>query len=191
MGIRTGFVVLSLAACTLAGLAPTNALGADAAGRSAGVCDGVSRCHVKAHVDVTGDGDRDPIGVVRQGANGSAEGAVIVRVKTGSGRIVSTRRPTQYWYGPVWQGVANLDGRKGKEIVVGNTTGAHTEFYLALTWRRGRLVRLGAPGPGVMWVVDAAASISYGWLRRPDDPIGTIVKRVADRTPTKLPSAAR
>jgi hypothetical protein len=137
---------------------------------------------VKAHVDVTGDGVRDAIGVVRRGANGSSDGAVIVRVETGSGRIESTRRPTSYWYGPVWQGVANLDGHRGKEIVVGNTMGAHTQLYLALTWRGGRLVRLGAPGPGVTWVIDAAASVSYGWLRRPHDPIGTIVKRVAVRT---------
>jgi hypothetical protein len=182
--IRTALIVAALAASTLAVPAPTNAIDASRAvqHRSPGVCGDIARCHVKARVDVTGDGVRDAIAVIRLGDNGSASSAVTVRVKTGSGRIVSTTRPTQYWYGPVWQGVANLDARPGKEIVVGNTMGAHTQFYLALTWRHRALVRLGAPGPGTTWMIDSAVWISAGWLRRPHDPLGTIVKRVAVRT---------
>ncbi len=146
-----------------------------------GVCEGVAGCKVKARVDVNGDGLKDVVGVARRGENGAPEGGVLVRVKTGAGQIASTRAGNEYWYGPVWQGTAALDGRKGKEIVVGFTVGAHGQSYRALTWRRGRLVTLDAPGRGRYWYVDSAMWIAAGWQRRGDDPVGTVTRRVAMR----------
>jgi hypothetical protein len=147
-----------------------------------GVCTGVRGCHVVARADVNGDGAVDVIGVARRGANGAPHGAVIVRVKTEPDSIVSVRRPTEFWGGHLWQGKAFLDGHKGKELVVGFTSGAHYQAYRALTWRRGSLVTLNAPGRGKFWGIDGAVWIAMGWQRRHDDAIGTIRKRVAIRT---------
>lgn len=135
-----------------------------------------------ARADVNGDGSADVIGIARRGANGAPRGAVVVRVKTGPGRIVATRSKTQFWYGRLWQGEAFLDGHKGKEIVVGFTTGAHHRSYRALTWRRGALVTLDAPGRGKFWGIDGAVWIAMGWQRRDTAAIGTVRKRVAVRT---------
>lgn len=147
-----------------------------------GVCAGVEGCRVAAKADVNGDGRPDVIGIARRGSNGAPKGAVIVRVKTGPGKIASTRAAAPYWYGPAWQGVAALDGKKGKEIVVGHSAGAHAQYYRALTWRQGRLVTLNAPGPDDHWLIDGAVWISAGWLQRGVDPIGTLRQRVAIRT---------
>lgn len=147
-----------------------------------GVCAGVSGCRVMAHADVNGDGVGDDIGMARRGGDSAPKGAVIVRVKTGPGSIASTRVATQYWYGPLWQGVAVLDGKGGKEIVVGYTMGAHFQSYRALTWRDGDLVTLSAPGRDKYWGIDGAVWISMGWQRLTSNPAGTIRKRVAVRT---------
>lgn len=179
---RTGLAVILGAS-----LLPTtgSALSADAATGSLvgpGVCDGVSGCRVKARTDVNGDGSPDVIGIARRGKNGASEGTVIVRVKTGPRTIVSTNARTEYWYGPPWQGTAGLDGRRGKEIVVGFSVGAHGQSYRALTWRRGELATLDAPGRGKYWYIDSAMWISAGWQQRSGDPAGTIRRRVAMRT---------
>lgn len=147
-----------------------------------GACSGVEGCRVVARADVNGDGKRDAIGVARVGSNGDPKGAVIVRVKTGPGKIASVRRQAPYWYGPIWQGVADLDGKKGKEIVVGHSAGAHAQHYRSLTWRKGKLVNLKAPGTSDYWLIDGAVWISAGWLQRPSDPAGTIRQRFAVRT---------
>jgi hypothetical protein len=147
-----------------------------------GVCAGVRGCHVVGHADVDGDGSPDPIGIADRGQDGAAVGGVIVRVKTGPGTVASVFRTTHGWYGPRWQGVANLDGRHGKEIVVGRVMGAHAQFYQVLTWRQGRLALLDAPGQRKWWYIDGAVGISVGWLRLPADEPGTITKRAAVRT---------
>jgi len=147
-----------------------------------GVCAGVPGCRVKAHADVDGDGRRDAVGMARRGAQGAPHGAVLLRVKTGPGKIATYRAPTEYWYGGPWQGVARLDGRRGNEIMVGYSTGAHAQLYRSVTWRHGRLVTLDAAGPDRYWYVDGAVWVSAGWLRRATDPVGTIRQRVAMRT---------
>lgn len=153
---------------------------------SSGVCAGVPGCDVKAKVDVNGDGNRDPVGITSRGTN--ANRRVIVRVKITPERIVTMKRDTPYWSGSHWQGASNLDGRPGKEIVVGKEMGAHTQFYFALTWRHGRLVVLNAPGSGRFWMIDGAIWISAGWKRSESDPTGTIRQRIAVRTgDTKSP----
>ncbi|MGH3332381.1 MAG: hypothetical protein ACRDPJ_13885 [Nocardioidaceae bacterium] len=164
----------------------TSAAGAVHAGVRApsdpGVCSGVSGCVVKARTDVNGDGTPDTIGIARRGKDGAAQGAVIIRVKTGPGTIVSVRRKTEWWLGPLWQGTAALDGRRGREIVVGEISGAHAQYFRAVTWRHGQLVDLDAPGRERFWGIDGAVWISAGWQHRAGDPEGTIRKRVAIRT---------
>src|SRR4051794_7019958 len=91
---------------------------------AAGPCTGVARCHVVAHADVDGDGTRDPIGLARTGKDGGPKGTVTLLVQLGS-RVVRATRPAEYWYGPLWQGTANVDGLKGRELFFGRTQGAH------------------------------------------------------------------
>lgn len=173
-----------LAAAVVAAATGTSSATLTKAPSDPGVCAGVARCHVVARADVNGDGARDVIGIARRGAEGAPHGAVLVRVKTGPGKVTAYRAATEYWYGPVWQGVAPLDGRKGSEIVVGRLTGAHSQLYRALTWRDGRLVTLDAPGRGRFWYIDSAVWISAGWQHRAGDPDGTIRRRVAERSTT-------
>ena len=163
-------------------LAAVAALAPAAPAAAAGPCAGVDRCHVVAHADVDGDGTRDPIGLARTGKDGGANGTVTLRVRLGS-RVVSATRPAEYWYGPLWQGAANVDGRRGKELFVGRTQGAHAQLFQALTLRHGRLVTLRAPGRGYqgLWIIDGSAMYETGWLRRASDPAGVVRFRHAER----------
>jgi hypothetical protein len=182
-GLATALAaLLPLAASASASASALSAEAASAVLSGPGVCDGVAGCRVKARADVNGDGSPDVIGIAKRGKNGAPQGKVVVRVKTGPRTIVSTAARTEYWYGPPWQGTAALDGRGGNEIVVGLTVGAHGQSYRALSWRRGELVTLDAPGRGKFWYIDSAVWISAGWLQRSGDPVGTIRRRVAVRT---------
>lgn len=144
------------------------------------VCVDIARCHVVARVDVNGDGARDTVGLARRGNDGALHGAVIVRVQTSARKVVAVRRKTIGWSGKVWQGAASLDGRPGKELVLGWTAGAHALFFTALTWRHGELVNLRAPGDS-HWGIDGSVSSVVGWLKRPGEPAGVIRSRVAER----------
>ncbi len=146
-----------------------------------GVCAGVNRCRVVAHVDVDGNGTSDAVALARRGKNGGPKGFVYVRVKTASNHIAVARRELPYWYGRAWQGAARLDGRKGHDLVIGHTSGAHTQLFRALTWRAGKLVTLRAPGGESDWVVDGAYRISLGFLRRAGKPAGTLTRLAAER----------
>jgi hypothetical protein len=152
-----------------------------------GVCAGVPGCHVVARVDVDGDAQRDTVGIARRGEEGAERGAVLVRVRLASGRTLSTTRRTEFWFGPLWQGAAALDGRAGKELVVGRTTGAHAQIFQALAYRTGRLGKaqwlelLPAPGKGRYWYIDRAVWISAGWKKVAGEPAGVIHKRIAMR----------
>ena len=145
-------------------------------------CAGVAHCHVVAHVDVNGNGTTNAIGIVRSGADGAQEGRVTLRVQVGN-RVVTASRRTTYWYGALWQGAANVDGRPGKELFVGRVAGAHTLFFSAFTYRDGRLVELAAPGRTYqhLWVVDGSVMYHIGWVRRTEDPPGLIRYREAIR----------
>ena len=162
-------------------LAAPGAAAGETSSSRAGICAGVAHCRVVARVDVTGDGAVDPVGVVRRGKSGAEEGSVTVRVRKPGGHVVSATRKTEFWHGSVWQGAGRLDGRAGRELVVGRIQGAHAQFFTALTWRKGRLVTLDAPGRGRFWGIDAAVWVSLGWQHRVGDPQGTIRKRSAVR----------
>lgn len=58
-----------------------------------------------------------------------------------------------YWTGPMWHGVAHLDGVSGSEIVVGQTMGLHARLYRVLTWRHGQRQRR----PPCQWSVKSAS----------------------------------
>jgi hypothetical protein len=147
----------------------------------AGVCAGLDRCRVVAHVDVTGDGAREAVGVVRRGRSGTEKGAVTVRVRIAGGGVVTATRRTEFWQGSLWQGAGRLDGRAGRDLVVGRIQGAHAQFFTVLTWRNQGLVSLDAPGRGHSWGIDGAVGTSLGWQHRPGDPRGVIRKRSAVR----------
>lgn len=150
------------------------------AAQAAGVCADIDGCEVVAHVDVDGDGLRDAVGLVRDGDDGAPQGSVQLRVRTDDA-LVTVRRKTSYWYGDLWHGAADVDGVPGKELFVGYTSGAHTLFFNAVTWRDGDLATMDAPGRGRHWIVDAAYTVSYGWLHRAKDPAGMVKKRFASR----------
>ena len=145
-----------------------------------GVCVGVSGCRTRVSVDVNGDGRRDSVGLASRGADSSR--AAIVRVKTSASRIVSTRWRAPFWSGDLWQGATRLDSRAGHDLMIGQTMGAHTEFFRALTWRNGTLATLDAPGHPTYWVIDGAVGVSMGWRRAAGEAPGTIQQRVAVRT---------
>jgi hypothetical protein len=145
------------------------------------VCAGVAKCRVVARVDVDGNGTRDPVGVTRLGKDGGPQGTVVVRVKLRPHRIVKVRRTLDRWSGAVWQGSAFIDGQKGRDLVVGHSTGAHALFFRVITWRKGRLVDLAAPVGGKDWYLDGAYNIAVGYLHRVGTPAGTLLRRYADR----------
>jgi hypothetical protein len=170
-------VLLSMMASAMAVLGTPGS--ASAAGPS--VCAGVTGCRVVARVDVDGNGTRDAVGVTRLGKDMAPHGTVVVRVKTGAHRIIKARRTLPQWGGPVWQGSAFVDGRKGRELVVGHSVGAHSLFFRVLTWRSGKLIDLRAPGGGLDWYVDGAYNVAAGYLHRAGTPAGTLLQRYADR----------
>ncbi|HET7357916.1 MAG TPA: fibronectin type III domain-containing protein [Nocardioidaceae bacterium] len=144
-----------------------------------GICAGLARCHVMARADVNGDGHRDVIAMARRGGRLGSPGALILRVKTGPHHAVQTRRRLENWSGSPWVGVTRLDRRPGKEIMLGRLSGAAASFYQSITWRRGRLVLLDAPGRGRWWPLEFSATLQSGWQRRAADPVGTMRQRIA------------
>lgn len=153
---------------------------APAAAAAPGVCDGVRGCKVVARVDVDGDGTKDAVGVARRSGKGAPEGRVVVRVRTDRG-ILKATRTTSYWFGAPFHGTSDLDGRGGREVVVGATTGAHTSFYWVLTVRKGALETLPAPAFGKQWAVDSAAMVTLGWHRTAEQPAGRVQLRQGER----------
>lgn len=178
--MRRRLLTLGIGGCALALLglmAPVSAAGPGSP--TLGVCSGVDRCHIKAHVDVDGDGDKDAVGLARLRKDGHRY--VIVRVKTSEGHITRVRRNLGTWLGSPWQGTAQLDGRPGREIVVGRVMGAHAELYRSITWRHGGLRTFDAPGRGGSWMIDSAVWTSMGWKQPPQAPSGTVRHRAAFR----------
>jgi hypothetical protein len=180
MSVRFRHVTLVVASAVTAAVALV-AVPPAAQAAGPGVCEGINRCRVVAHVDVDGNGTRDAVGLARRGKNGGPKGSVLVRVKTAADQVAEVQRKLPYWYGPAWQGAARLDSRKGRELVIGHTAGAHTQFFRTLTWRGGRLVDLPPPGSARDWVVDGAYRISLGFLRRAGKPAGTLTRLRAER----------
>lgn len=162
---------------TTAGAVPAGA--AHAAAKKPAVCRGVPDCHRVKQIDVNGDGRRDGVGMVNRVSDGS--GTVTVHVRLSTGRRLAKTRRVEYWYGPVWSGAARLDGRRGAELFLGRSSGAHALLYQVLTIRKGKLVLLRAPGGAKEWLVDGAYSMNVGFWRRVNDGKVFVTRRSAVR----------
>lgn len=179
VGLRGGVAAAVVAGALALSSVPTQAAGPAAPVQTA--CSGVSRCAVVDHVDVDGDGTADSIGVVATSVDtskGGRGGTVQVRVRTAAhGLLTKTTRGVQ-WFGgePVFLGAASLDGKRGAEVVVGQTMGAHFQHFRVLTYRSGALVWLSSPKAPAktrsldtdtsVWAVDGSYSFNTGIARR-------------------------
>ena len=146
------------------------------------VCGSLPRCHVVARADVDGDGRRDVVAVARRGADGATDGSATVLVRTSRSHVASVTRGTFQWAGPLWLGAAHLDGRDGRELVLGASAGVHTRYFRVLTGggaRRRRALLGGAP----TWIVDSGNAGVMGWQRTAADPVGLVRRRVAQGDP--------
>jgi hypothetical protein len=86
---------------------------------------------------------------------------------TNSQRTLSSRQFLTYlsvrspW--TPWLGATNLDHRGGREIMLGFSTGAHSQSFTVLNYRAGRLRELRAPA-GSSWAVNSSFGTgSFGW----------------------------
>ena len=143
-----------------------------------------------AEADIDGDGKADQVGVVAKGITEQAGGTIAVRVRTAVGKTLQTTGSDVSWYYQPFHGLAAIDGRAGKEIVVGDLTGAHSFQWRVVTYRKGALVTL-APPPGSgltrpsRWATDGSYSFHYGWARRVSDKgVVTLVRKEAVRDET-------
>jgi len=139
--------------------------------------------HVWVHyADVDGDGISDRVRITpdtdfRVHEDGAGFGHYIVHVAASSGANASKRVHVAYYYGihghvwTPWYGAAQVDHFKGKEILVGDTTGAHTLVFHMLTYWKGRLFVLAAPGSEygyTSWAINGAwGTGSEGWKCTP------------------------
>ncbi len=171
-------------AALLVGAAGTGLAPLPVSSAATSVCGSLARCHVVARTDVDGDGERDVVALARRGADGATDGSVTVRVRTSASRVAAITRNTFQWSGPLWQGAAHLDGRDGRELVVGASAGVHTRYFWVLAWRRGSLATVRAPGNARTWIVDSGNTGVMGWQRTSSDPVGLVRRRVARLQPS-------
>ncbi|MDX6301196.1 MAG: hypothetical protein QOF53_2410 [Nocardioidaceae bacterium] len=124
-------------------------------------------------VQVDGRAGRDAVVIVggkdlALDSFGSGLGHISIRVHLANRRrIASSRQVLGYlsvrhpW--TPWLGATNLNHRGGKELLLGFSTGAHTQSFTVLTYRGGRLRGLRAPA-GTSWVVNSSFGTgSFGW----------------------------
>lgn len=129
--------------------------------------------HWRHRVQVDGKAGRDAVDIVggkdlTLNSFNTGIGHILVHVRlANSGRTLSSRQSLSYlsvlspW--TPWLGATNLDHRGGKEILVGFTTGAHSQFFTVLNDRAGRLRQLRAPA-GTSWGVNSSFGTgSSGW----------------------------
>lgn len=124
------------------------------------------RWHHRAQVDGRGGLDRITITALPGFVvtNGMGMGTIRVRVDFAGGhRFAEAVQPVSYYsvrspWTP-WLGATNLDRRGGKEIVLGFSTGAHAQGFIAYTYRpNGELLPLRAPRRSESWFLNS----SYG-----------------------------
>lgn len=126
------------------------------------------------HADVNGDGVTDRVVlvadddlVVRQGAG---TGHFTVRFELGGLDYVGERRMhVSYYYGgsnwTPWFGATQIDHRPGKDVIVGFTSGAHTQVFHIVTLHRGVMRTIEAPGKQpAQWALNSSAGTgAWGW----------------------------
>jgi hypothetical protein len=107
------------------------------------------------HPDVDGDGhpDRVVLNYTQVSDAAIGQGRVTMRVDFRSGAAASVSRHVMFWTRTLSQprlpfvGATNLDGRPGRELLLGDDQGAANVFFHVFTARHHRLVAL-APPPG-------------------------------------------
>lgn len=124
-------------------------------------------------VQVDGRAGRDAVVIVggkdlTLDSFGLGLGHISVRVHLANGRrTVSSRQFLGYisvrhpW--TPWLGATNLDHRGGKELVLGSSTGAHSQFFTVLDYRAGRLRTLPAPARTSWGANSSFGTGSSGW----------------------------
>jgi hypothetical protein len=156
--LATGIVVGLAVACGTAASATTGRAASHMRERVAagGDTKDLSGHRWRHRVQVDGAGGRDRVVIVGgkdlrvNGIGGTGHITVSVRLH-GTHRRASKRVDLSYYNSPhkhwtPWYGATNLDRVTGKELLVGSTSGAHTQVFTALTYRAGALRKLHAPG---------------------------------------------
>ena len=183
MNRRSGILAIAATSVAMSPLVAAGPASGDADDTArAGVCAGVKNCHRVAVVDISGDRRADHVGWQQIDRN-----RVRIRVRVTAGPLVTRKvNVRQWWRGGEWGGAAWIDGRRGAEMLVGSTMGAHTPFYTMLTYRNRRLVVEKSPAVGAYgsnrWAIDASLMAYAGWDRN----VGrngrlTMTQRVARR----------
>jgi hypothetical protein len=122
--------------------------------------------HYRAQID--GRGGKDRITITAQPGftldNGWGMGQVLLHVDFAGGRgFAETWQDVSYYsvrkpWTP-WLGATDLDRRGGKEILLGFSTGAHAQSFIAYAYRSdGELLTFRAPHRSESWLVNS----SYG-----------------------------
>lgn len=111
----------------------------------AGIVKAATAKTVRAKVDVDGDGRKDRVAVKPVSANRFKVIVKTAKKRTASLTITSTITSDWGLTTPYW-GAAKIDGVKGHELLlsIGGGDGVTT---IAVTWRKGKLVRATAPQP--------------------------------------------
>lgn len=126
------------------------------------------------HADVDGDGRTDTVVIkplpdlhVR---GGFGTGHYRLRVELATGAVLTKRMRVDFYYGGAgqtwtpWLGKTQLDQVVGQELVLGRTSGAHTQVYAVVTYRSGRLHVLDSPDATADWVINSSYGTgSQGW----------------------------
>src|SRR6478752_2662823 len=107
---------LLTAAAALGAVAVTVGLATPASAASTTVCTGVAGCRVVASGDIDGDGRADQVGIIAENVTSEDGGTITVRVRTATNKTMQTTGGDVYWPNRAFQGIAAIDGVRGKEI---------------------------------------------------------------------------
>jgi hypothetical protein len=130
---------------------------------AAGVCAGVTHCHVLAPTDVDGDFKPDTVALQVPGAH-----HVVVRVLTHDGAFLTRR--LALGHGTVakrWGGAADLDGAFGSELVLLTELGAHNPGYTVVTFVNEHLAVERSPYGPLRWFAGASAAVRLAGFHVP------------------------
>ena len=137
------------------------------------------------HADVDGDGTRDRVVLVRgddlQVNHQWGSGHFTIRIHLATGVIVHRRMHLSYYDGAggsdwsPWFGAAQIDRVKGRDLVVGSTSGAHTEVFNVVALHDGALVKVVSPGGGPEdgWTINSSYGTGSWGYRCTDDGVMT------------------
>jgi hypothetical protein len=139
------------------------------------------------HADVDGDGTADRVALVRgddlKVKDGWGSGHFLVKVHLSSNGDTLTRRMrVDYYYGgsgdawTPWFGAAQIDQRTGRDLVVGFTSGAHTQVFNVVALHADHLVTVAAPGddgPQTGWTLNSSYGTGSWGYRCTDDGVMT------------------